>query len=346
MDPQLYPDIHPDAFVHERDRAALAAMRAVPGLDTLIKLLTRSTIEDEVHAWRTATTIQLGSCQYPSLYRMVTRACDTFGIEVPEVYLQNSPIVNAWAFGYNRYTITLHSALVDTLEDREVQAVAGHEVGHIACEHMLYKTTADIIIRLGTVALGPILGNFKDLLTVPVELALLTWSRAAEYSCDRAALLVTGDPEPVASAMARLAGGSGRFRDEFSLEQVLAQARGYKGEGRSFGKLKDAIRQMMSTHPDPVLRALAITEWAESPEYAAIRAGRYPTRTDASLRSKGTIEGIAYCPACHGPLGEAPACPACGLRMEARYQRACPRDHVNDVQWRFCRTCGAALEER
>jgi Zn-dependent protease with chaperone function len=56
------------------------------------------------------------------------------------------------------------------------------------------------VIASGAVSLLPIVSG-------AVEDALLRWLRAAELTCDRAALLVAQDPRVVISALMKLAGG-------------------------------------------------------------------------------------------------------------------------------------------
>jgi hypothetical protein len=56
-----------------------------------------------------------------------------------------------------------------------------------------------------------------------VEDALLRWLRAAELTCDRAALLVAQDPAVVIGALMKLAGGSPAFAHELSVDAFLEQ---------------------------------------------------------------------------------------------------------------------------
>lgn len=339
-------DLHPDAFAHPSDQAALATLRQVPGLDLLIKQLMASVVEEQMHLSRSLTAIKLGPHQYPSLFRMVERACTTLDVPLPEVYLNSGYTLNAWAFGYRRCTITLYQGLIDLLDDQEILTVISHEVGHIACEHMLYKSTADILTRLGGAVLGKFLGGVASLALAPIQLALLHWSRAAEYSCDRAALLVVRDPEVCASTLARLAGTSHRFHDEFDLAQLLLDADAIDTSHVSAGGILDSLRQLQSTHPDPVLRVRELHEWAHTHHYASILTGRYLRRADANHPAPPILVGISHCPACHTPIGDKTTCAHCGCRLGVACQIRCPKGHVNDSKWNFCRSCGISLNHQ
>jgi Zn-dependent protease with chaperone function len=64
-----------------------------------------------------------------------------------------------------------------------------------------------------------------------VEDALLRWLRAAELTCDRAALLVAQDPAVVIGALMKLAGGSPAFAHELSVDAFLQQVGGFTDNG-------------------------------------------------------------------------------------------------------------------
>jgi hypothetical protein len=88
--------------------------------------------------------------------------------------------------------VVVNSELLQLLEEDELRAVLGHEVGHIPSNHVLYRTALLILLQMTTtVGALPILGGLPLL---AVRTALLEWSGASELSADRAAVLVTRDP--------------------------------------------------------------------------------------------------------------------------------------------------------
>ena len=128
------------------------------------------------------------------------------------------------------------------------------------CDHAVWLTAANVL-ALGTVSLLPIV-------SATVEDAVMRWLRAAELSCDRAALLVVQDPKVVVSSFMKLAGGSGRFAGELSVDAFLQQAKSYEQASSSpLGwYLRNAQNRALS-HPLPVLRAAEIDTWSRSAEY-------------------------------------------------------------------------------
>jgi Zn-dependent protease with chaperone function len=99
--------------------------------------------------------------------------------------------------------VVVHSALVDLMDAAELQAVIAHELGHLKCDHGVWLTVANLL-SLG-IEISPLVPQF---VVSNVQDELLRWSRAAELTCDRAALIVAGDPKVVVSVLMKLSGGS------------------------------------------------------------------------------------------------------------------------------------------
>jgi len=69
----------------------------------------------------------------PELYEMVERLSQKSGIKPPQLMIARIPIPNAFAYGSpltgNRVAVT--AGLLNTLDKEEVEAVIGHELGHL-----------------------------------------------------------------------------------------------------------------------------------------------------------------------------------------------------------------------
>ena len=69
----------------------------------------------------------------PKLYRMVQNLSTKSGLKMPKVMIANIPIPNAFAYGspLKGNHVALTKGLLNTLEEEEVEAVIGHELGHL-----------------------------------------------------------------------------------------------------------------------------------------------------------------------------------------------------------------------
>src|SRR3982751_1813541 len=149
-----FADLNKHDYVHPLDSRALAALRAIPGIDTALKKLLAVTGESAIRVIFTASAVKVTPHQCPDLYAKLQIACTTLGVDMPELFVQQSPVVNAFTGGVERPIIVLHSALLERLTDEEILAVVAHEVGHIHAEHVLYLTVAHLLEALANVAIA------------------------------------------------------------------------------------------------------------------------------------------------------------------------------------------------
>jgi Zn-dependent protease with chaperone function len=224
---------------------------------------------------------------------MLLECCEILDVSEPELYVLQGG-VNAYTSGHNHPFVVLETGLLELMEDDEVMAVIAHELGHIKCGHVLYKTMARGIKPLLEIAGKATLG-VGGLVGASVEAGLSAWDRRSELSADRAALLAIQDARPCISMLMKLTGGTERHVEWLDTEQFLNQARAYK-EGLD-DKMSDRfyrfIANMGATHPFGVERARALDEWVSSPQYNQILLGNYS--------GIGQLSGARVCPTCGQP---------------------------------------------
>lgn len=163
----------------------------------------------------------------PDLWALVRELAARAGLPaVPVPHYAPSAMVNAFATGSaHRSAIVLTDGLLRSLTPRELTGVVAHEVAHIANEDLRVMGLADSISRLthfmavlGQVAilfslpallLGAVDVNWPALLLLAIapQLALLAQlglSRVREFDADRLATELTGDPQGLALALAKI----------------------------------------------------------------------------------------------------------------------------------------------
>jgi Zn-dependent protease with chaperone function len=282
-----FAELAPEAYIHPLDSQALAALRAIPGVDTILKKLIELTGESYLRVMANANTVKVGPNQYPDLDAKLDIVCCTLGVPKPDLYVTVTDPIFGTGVGFNAMTtgvekplIIGYSTLLERLDDREILAVLAHEVGHIHAEHMLYTTAARLLAAITEILLAsnPITATFATLVNWTIRVALINWYQKAELSCDRASLLVIQDQNVLVSAMLKLAGGlmAGRTVNH---EAFVEQAREFdkKYEERMVDKFWTIIAASGRTHPFPVWRVAEILKWVESGEYERLLA-----RADAS----------------------------------------------------------------
>lgn len=267
-----FPQIGSSAWEHPADRAALAALQAIPGLDTVLRAIIGRFGETNLRMMMLANSIKVGPTQYSDIHDTLLRVCKTLDVEVPELYISQSPVVNAGALGVDEPFIVLQSSLIEVLDAPGLEAVIGHEVGHIVSEHALYRTVLNLLLTLSSVA-SPLISSAM----FPIMMALLEWNRKAELSCDRAGLLAVQDIDASLGALAAMAGGVRGRNNEIDLNEFVAQSDAYMDVAgmASFYKVTAMLRR---THPFVMSRVAELRLWVTDGGYHDIMGGTYPRR--------------------------------------------------------------------
>ncbi|XP_043706238.1 protease HtpX homolog isoform X2 [Telopea speciosissima] len=215
--------------------------------------------------------------QLPELHQLMVEAAEILNVEAPNLYVRQNPVPNAYtlAISGRKPFVVVHTSLVELLTRRELQAVLAHELGHLKCDHGVWLTFANIL-TLGAYTV-PGLGG---LLAQRLEEQLFRWLRAAELTCDRAALLVAQDPKVVVSVLMKLAGGCPSLSDQLNVDAFLEQARSYdKASSSPIGWYVSNAQNRQLSHPLPVLRAREIDEWSRSQEYISLLRRATPIKS-------------------------------------------------------------------
>jgi heat shock protein HtpX len=98
------------------------------------------------------------------LLSTVHRLADAAGIRRPEVAIYDSPDVNAFATGPTRNSslVAVSTGLLSRLSEREVEAVLGHEISHVANGDMVTLTLLQGVVNTFVVFLSRIVGFVVD----------------------------------------------------------------------------------------------------------------------------------------------------------------------------------------
>jgi heat shock protein HtpX len=176
----------------------------------------------------------------PRLYNLLENLCISRGITMPKLKVMDSDALNAFAAGMNekQYSVTVTSALLDTLDDAELEAVLGHELTHIR--------NGDVRMMVTAVIIAGVVGFFAELLfrvwfntgfglrrsrssdddrgkggnmiaiVIAVALIAVAWllsvlirfalSRSREFLADAGSVELTKNPDAMISALRKIEG--------------------------------------------------------------------------------------------------------------------------------------------
>jgi len=171
----------------------------------------------------------------PKLYGMVEKLSQKSGIKMPRVMIANIPVPNAFAYGSpvagTRVAVT--KGLLETLEDEEVEAVVGHELGHLRhrdVQVMMFVSLLPAIFYFigysimlssmfrrrderGSSGVAALIGMACMLIYWVLYIFTLHLSRLREYYADRhSANIVEEGPRKLSEGLAKIAHSSGRMK--------------------------------------------------------------------------------------------------------------------------------------
>lgn len=212
------------------------------------------------------------SSQEMWLVNTVKRQAQAAGIGVPDVAIYNAPEPNAFATGSNKNKalVAVSTGLLTHMSQDEVEAVLGHEIGHVANGDMITLTLIQGVVNTFVMFLARIIGHFIDravlkndggygmgyfLSVIVLQIVfgilastIVAWfSRQREFRADLAGAHLAGRRKMI-SALERLKMAHGQSTLP---EQITA-----------FGISGGKISRMFSTHP-PLEERIAALQRAE-----------------------------------------------------------------------------------
>ena len=269
-----FPGISIRAIEHPSDRAALTALRKVPGFDLALKKLLGLLGEKSLRTVYLASSVRVDDRQFSDLNALYQECLEVLDIETrPDLFVAQTPFVNAGAVGTDKAFIVLNSGLVEMMSPDELRYILGHELGHIMSDHVLYKTMLNLLLRMTVVRFGIPMGW---LAIWAIIAALIEWDRKSELSADRAGMLCVQDPPVIYRALMKMSGGSAV--EKMDLEAFIEQAEDYESSGDKLDSFYKLLNLLGRRHPFPVLRLSEVRKWVEHGEYGQILDGEYEKR--------------------------------------------------------------------
>jgi Zn-dependent protease with chaperone function len=276
-------------FAYKPDLDAIATLNATGALPYILKNLALPNLEN---AMRSKLSASGQGVSYPCELDTITRHCAVLlSIEhLPEVIITESDELNAFTYGSeDQAYLVIDASLLRALTQFELTAVIAHELGHVKSGHMLYHTLAEALGR-GVTLSGSMMG--LDALSIPVQLALLSWHRQSEVTADRASLLIVNEIKVMESLLAKLSSAQGTA----PLGQLEMRGTG----------LLETVSRLFRTHPVYADRLKLARQFIESQEFS--RAKRKIELRQSLLC--GLVPTCRFC--AESKSAEDLFCPKCG----------------------------------
>lgn len=220
----------------------------------------------------------VGPQEAPDLYRMTESLAQRANIPMPRLYIIDDPQPNAFATGRSpsHGAVAVNTGLLSLLNQREIEGVVAHELGHIKHRDTLTMTVvatlAGALMLLVDIArFSAIFGGHdsdRDGLSLPAIIVMSlvgpiaamvvqsAVSRAREFEADKTAAYLTGSPDGLIGALSKLERGA-RLIPNHSMSPQTAHmciVNPFLGGAGGF------LMTLFSTHPPTEKRIAALEQ--------------------------------------------------------------------------------------
>jgi Zn-dependent protease with chaperone function len=203
------------------------------------------------HGGLIGSAVRISGQQVSQLGQLFAECATAVQPPAVQGFVVQSPLLNAYSFGMQEpQAIVLFSGLIEHLDEDELRFVIGHEMGHVLFRHTQVNS---FVGGIGGVPGIPLVSELAGL-------ALLGWSRCAEYSADRIGLLACGRLDKAQSAIVKLMSGP-QMAASVSMDELERQAEQVRSDFLA------ALGQVGNAHPFAVLRLRELRRFAQSEAY-------------------------------------------------------------------------------
>jgi heat shock protein HtpX len=250
---------------------------------------------------------QVTRAEQPRLYNLLENLCISRGIPMPKLKIMETDALNAFASGMNprQYSITVTTGLLNALDDKEIEAVLGHELTHIRNGDVRMMVIAGVIA--GVIAFfaelffrlffntgggwsrrssgdGDRKGGAGLAILIAIALVVVAWflsivvhlalSRRREYLADAGSVELTKNPDAMISALRKI---EGRGELPGSNSAIMEMCVDNPREG---------FVDLFATHPPVEKRVEALVKFAGGHDPGPIAIEGYDQQADESDESE------------------------------------------------------------
>lgn len=204
---------------------------------------------------------ELNETEAPELFAMMRNLTQRASLPMPRLYLTPEPLPNAFATGRDpeHSAVAVTKGLLNNLNQDEVEGVLAHELGHIKNRDVFISTIAAVLASaISSLAqFAYFFGAGRDrensnplvllvsMLVAPFAAMIiqLAISRSREYKADATAIQITGKPNGLANALAKLEQISMQGHEAQTLQPAFSSLYITNPFAGGF------FTEMLSTHP-------------------------------------------------------------------------------------------------
>jgi Zn-dependent protease with chaperone function len=248
-------------YAYGNDYMLRQKIKTIPGAYKLAKAMANYIVPLQKQQLN-LQSLKVGPDQFPDVYQMVVDCARILGIGIPTTFVMHDNQINAFAYATEDDSplIVITSGLIERFTPGETKYVIGHECSHVHNNHVIFNIAAAIILdtgMIGGILAFPGLAQLIQLASLPLQLGLQAWSRAAEVTSDRGGIICADSPSDMITATAKFLYGGTLNRSDINIDALLKQYEQMRGT-------PVRLLELSATHPVPIRRIFAAKEFMNS----------------------------------------------------------------------------------
>ena len=342
-------------FLWAQDGQAMTKLQSISALHTAAKSISEKVGRPWIES--TFNGIRLGPRQFPDIWIRAVLAARILGLpKMPDVYISGDSQWNTYTYGTDTSAfVVLGTAILNNFQNDDLLFVLAREMGHCRAGHALWKTVARFLAGDDSVHKGLLSGGVLNAISLSptkwiqdaVDLPLMAWSRQADITADRAALLAIGDEALARRVLLAWSIRSARLLKQVNIEEWMKQEEGSDDQMTRFSEMTTSS-SMYTTR-----RLRLLGQAAREPELMRWSQSIQPIRKRLTPPPQPPISGLtAAAPVARRPLptpgtgpaaGPAPGSGAWGCGCSGPGPASAPAAAQSDSVRVICNKCQGAM---
>src|SRR5579863_4728871 len=334
-------------FLWAQDGQAMTKLQSISALHTAAKSISEKVGRPWIES--TFNGIRLGPRQFPDIWIRAVLAARILGLpKMPDVYISGDSQWNTYTYGTDTSAfIVLGTAILNNFQNDDLLFVLAREMGHCRAGHALWKTVARFLAGDDSVRKRLLSGGVLNAISLSptkwvqdaVDLPLMAWSRQADITADRAALLAIGDEALARRVLLAWSIRSARLLKQVNIEEWMKQEEASDDQMTRFSEMT-TTSSMYTTR-----RLRLLGQAAHEPELMRWSQSLQPIRKRLTPPPQPPISGLtAAAPVVRRPLPTPGTIPVAGsaprpVSSPAPASAAAPADSVRVI----CNKCQGAM---
>jgi Zn-dependent protease with chaperone function len=302
-------------FLWAQDGQAMTKLQSISALHTAAKSISEKVGRPWIES--TFNGIRLGPRQFPDIWIRAVLAARILGLpKMPDVYISGDSQWNTYTYGTDTSAfVVLGTAILNNFQNDDLLFVLAREMGHCRAGHALWKTVARFLAGDDSVHKGLLSGGVLNAISLSptkwiqdaVDLPLMAWSRQADITADRAALLAIGDEALARRVLLAWSIRSARLLKQVNIEEWMKQEEGSDDQMTRFSEMTTSA-SMYTTR-----RLRLLGQAAREPELMRWSQSIQPIRKRLTPQPQPPISGLtAAAPVARRPLPAPGTVPVAG----------------------------------